>query len=181
MEKVSSCILLYMSKFIHFYADVNVMSSQASLQSPTESNKSGTDIRFDDIRTEFHPASGKEPVVAHFEDYGHTKEFTYTDPPNLRPWAPFQSRLDFEIAELILLAALNKEQTTKLISLLKRVAEGDEEFTLESHADIKKKWEGASDICTQVSQTTKISQFNYIDPMYSKVSKGNCGHTLQEC
>jgi hypothetical protein len=115
------------------------------------------DLQFDDIRTEFHPASGKEPVITHFEDYGHAEEFAYKNPPDPRPWAPFESRLDFEIAELILFAALNKEQTTKLISLMKRVAEGAEEFTLRSHDDIKKRWEKASDKCTKVSQTTMDS------------------------
>jgi len=145
MEKVSSCIhATLLIKVILSYVDVDTMPSLASSRSSTESEKSGTDIRFDDIRTEFHPASGKAPVIAHFDEYGHTEGSTYTDLPNPRPWAPFESHLDFEVAELILSAALNKEQTTTLISLLKRVAEGAEEFTLQSHDDIKKKWEEAA-------------------------------------
>jgi len=127
------------------------VSWPAPSPSPTEPDESGTEIQFDDIRTEFHPASGKQPIIEHFETYGHAKEFAYKEPPNSRPWAPFESHLYFEIAELILLAALNKEQTTMLISLLKCVAEGTEEFTLPSHDEINKKWEIASDICTKVN------------------------------
>ena len=147
----------------------------------TELAESGIDLRFDDIQTEFHPASGKEPVITHFEDYGHAEEFAYNDPPNQQPWAPFESRLDFEIAELILLAALNKEQTTTFISLLKRVAKGTEEFTLRSHDDIKKKWEKASDICTKVSRIMRICMFICIESMCLPVSKGNRDRSLQEC
>jgi hypothetical protein len=157
------------------------MSLPAPSQPPTELDESSIDIRFDDIRTEFHPASGKEPVIAHFEDYGRAEEFAYNDPPSQQPWAPFESRLDFEIAELILLAALNKEQTTTLISLLKHVANGAEEFTLRSHDDIKKKWEKASDICTKVSHNMRISMFVCIESMCLPVPKGDCDRSLQEC
>ena len=109
-------------------------------------------------------------MVEHFEDYGRAKEFAYKDAPHPRPWAPFESRLDFEIAELILMAAFNKEQTTTLISLLKHVAEGAEEFTLRSHDDVKKKWEKVSDKCTKVRRFTRVSVF-YPESMYFQFQK----------
>jgi hypothetical protein len=134
----------------------------ASLPSSPEPKVAEPGLQYDDIRTEFHPASGKDPVIEHFKDYGRAKDFAYNDPPNPKPWAPFESRLDFEIAELILLAALNREQTKTLISLFNRVADGREEFSLRSHDDIKKKWEKASNICTKVSHITTFT------PLYFK-------------
>ena len=115
------------------------------LRSPVPANP-----QLDDIRTEFHPASGKSPEIASFEEYGQTDQFEYEYPPNRTPWAPFQTRLDFEIAELTLISALNREQTTKLISLFKRCAKGEEEFTIRSHDEINAKWEQASNKCTKV-------------------------------
>lgn len=147
-SQIGTSLLL---KFTCSCTELDIMPSPAPSQSPTESDSSGSDIQFDDIQTEFHLASGKDPVIEHFGDYGHTEEFAYKDPPKSRPWAPSESCLDFEIANLIPQAALNKEQTTTLIALLKCVAAG-EEFSLRSHNDIKNKCETASDICTKMSQ-----------------------------
>jgi hypothetical protein len=134
-----------------FLAEIDSPPVSAFSRSPTPSDMPETDPQLDDFRTEFHPASGKAPIIAHFDDYGCSQQFKYNKPPDRTPWSPFKTRLDFEIAELILLAALNKEQTTTLISLLKRCAGGDESFTLRSHDEIKKKWEIASYKCINVS------------------------------
>jgi hypothetical protein len=110
-----------------------------------------TNPGLDDFRTEFHPSSKKASVTVSFEQYGQEQPFAYHHHPDQQPWAPFRTRLDFEIADLILEAALSEGQTTKLISLLKRCAESPGEFTLQSHADITKTWEEASSKCVDVS------------------------------
>ena len=65
----------------------------------------------DDIRTEFHPNSGQPTQTAHFADYGHRQELArHTFRPPKKPWRPFRTRLDFEVAELILETAMNAKR-----------------------------------------------------------------------
>jgi hypothetical protein len=63
---------------------------------------------------------------------------------------PFRTRLDFEIAELILDSALNKEQTNRLISLLNRCAGPTENFTIRNQDELLKFWDLASNKCINV-------------------------------
>jgi hypothetical protein len=105
----------------------------------------------DDIRTEFHPNSGRPTQTAHFADYGHRQESArHTFRPPKKPWRPFRTRLDFEVAELILETAMNAKQTTTLISLLQRCAMGIEKFTIHSHDDLQQTWEQSSVKSVQV-------------------------------
>ncbi|KAF5360242.1 hypothetical protein D9757_012886 [Collybiopsis confluens] len=72
-----------------------------------------------DVRTVYHPKSGKATAIQHFEDYmaSRTKEDTSLRPINEKPWLPFQARLDFEIAALALECSMNQHQTNTLIEL----------------------------------------------------------------
>lgn len=107
--------------------------------------------QIDDIRTEYHPRSGRAPVIASFEQFGKTETLVDTEPPvNMCPWTPFRTRLDFEMAEFILDAALNERQTKTLFSLLDRVAGKYEEFTITNHDDLKNMWKLASKKCVEV-------------------------------
>ena len=121
---------------------------------------------FDDIRTEFHPNSGRPPKVVHFADYGREQESaqrTFRRPK--KPWRPFRTRLDFEVAELILDTAMNAKQTTTLISLLQRCALGIEKFTIRSHDDLQKTWTQSSIKSVAVSENSLwrvlILKFSY--------------------
>jgi hypothetical protein len=107
--------------------------------------------QIDDFRTEYHPSSGRPPILQRFEDYGQHNPSIAVTPSDERPWEPFRSRLDFEIAELALEAALNKKQTDRLLSLFDRCARQLDNFTLRNHADMSKLWDLASDRCTHVS------------------------------
>lgn len=111
----------------------------------------------DSIKIEFHPASGRPAKITSFGDYGRDH---YPDPipPDRRPWTPFQSRIDFEIAELSLEAALNHSQLDRLIKLVHCAANRDPEnsFTIKSAGEMKKVWEEASRLRTPVSITSFI-------------------------
>jgi len=69
---------------------------------------------------------------------------------NKHPWAPFKSRLEFEIAELALEACLNNDQTDRLIMLCNRCASQSEKFTFKNHKDICKRWDAVSHCTTGV-------------------------------
>ncbi|KAK7021365.1 hypothetical protein VNI00_017416 [Paramarasmius palmivorus] len=65
----------------------------------------------DDIKTEYHPASGRGTEQKRFGDYGFQQEEEYREPINKEPWRLFPTRFDFEVAELALDCAMNKKQT----------------------------------------------------------------------
>ncbi|KAG1741774.1 uncharacterized protein EDB91DRAFT_1237047 [Suillus paluster] len=73
-------------------------------------------------------------------------------PPSAEPWRPFQSRLEFEVAELALEVGLNNQKTDRLIKLCHRCIVGKEKFTFKNHKDIHIKWEAAS---VRITQFTK--------------------------
>ncbi|KAF8195254.1 hypothetical protein K438DRAFT_1906569 [Mycena galopus ATCC 62051] len=88
-----------------------------------------------------------------FEDYRATQVPPQRrNPINKKPWAPFRTRLDFEIAEFVQDAMLNKNQINVLLSLIQRCSKNPEGWTLQNQADLKKQWTFASEICTEFQQ-----------------------------
>lgn len=67
-----------------------------------------------DIKTEYHPSSGRRASIVSFEEYDYERQ-PRPIPPAQHPWKPFRSLIDFEIAEVALEAALNRSQLDKLI------------------------------------------------------------------
>lgn len=109
----------------------------------------------DDIKTEYHPSSGLPPRIVPFAEYDRARQ-PRPMPPEQRPWEPFRSRLDFEIAEIALEAALNRSQLDRLIKLIHRVAEKDEDdpFTILTAGEMKTMWDLASGKRTSVRSFT---------------------------
>ncbi|KAG2036469.1 hypothetical protein BDR03DRAFT_866074, partial [Suillus americanus] len=64
--------------------------------------------------------------------------------PNKKPWLPFKSRLEFEVTQIALEAALNNDQTDWLIKICRQCAIGNDKFTFKNHKDIHRKWDAAS-------------------------------------
>ncbi|KAG2060965.1 hypothetical protein BDR06DRAFT_966783 [Suillus hirtellus] len=107
----------------------------------------------DDIKVEHHPNSGIKAQIHPFNNF-HCHPATslaYTTPNN-HPWRPFQSRLEFEVAELALEVGLNNEQTDHLINICHQCSLRKDSFMLKNHKDIHSKWEAASH---QITKFTK--------------------------
>ncbi|KAG2046352.1 hypothetical protein BDR06DRAFT_899401 [Suillus hirtellus] len=66
-------------------------------------------------------------------------------------WQPFMCRADFEFAELAHQAALNKDQTNKMLVLIWQIAEGHTKFTFKSHAEVSKAWDRSATQMTPIS------------------------------
>jgi hypothetical protein len=102
------------------------------------------------IRTEYHPNSGHGVKVETFENY---REHTFK-PVSIseitEPWHPFQSRTDFEFAQLALDTSLTKAHVDRLIQLVKRCISGQDSFNLMNHQDLYKTWDVASTMLTPV-------------------------------
>lgn len=113
-------------------------------------------LAIDDIRTEYHPNSGRGVKVETFEDY---REHTFKPvavPEITEPWRPFQSRTDFEFAQLALDAALTKAHVDKLIQLVGRCIRGHDSFNLMNHQDLYKTWDAASTMLTPVPTNVTV-------------------------
>ncbi|KAI0030092.1 hypothetical protein K488DRAFT_54986 [Vararia minispora EC-137] len=103
-----------------------------------------TQYQLDDIRTEYHPRSGRDTETVHFDDYGRKQ--TLSEPvPAAKPWKPsFKTREDFELAEIMLEACVNETLTDRLLKIFQSCAEDRGKVTFRSYSDVKQAWEHAS-------------------------------------
>ncbi|KAG1879198.1 hypothetical protein F4604DRAFT_1579346 [Suillus subluteus] len=107
----------------------------------------------DDIKVEHHPNSGIETKVHPFNNFHHHPAASSVHtPPDDQPWRPFQSQLEFNVAELALEAGLNNKQTDRLIKICLRSSVGKDKFTFRNHKDIHSKWEAASHRVTKFTK-----------------------------
>ena len=113
--------------------------------------------QLDDIRVEYTPSSHRDAEIFPFSDFSriHFPEPTAPD-PDRSPWYPFRTLLDFEVAELSLDAALNQEQSERLIKLMRRAHDTRERFTLRSHSDLRRSWDASGTRLTPVSVYTLL-------------------------
>lgn len=118
----------------------------------------------DDIRTEYHPHSGRPTHVNHFIDYGSTpsEEPKVQLPDDQKPWYPFRSRVDFEFAEIALKSHLNKRAVNTLIAIVKACSSGQASFTLDSHEEMRELLHGASSKLTSVRYFTNSLLFLFM-------------------
>ena len=71
--------------------------------------------------------------------------------PDEEPWLPFQSREEFEFAEIVHDAAMNQGQINALIKLIHNCQAKPGSFTLGSCDELKSYWETASKLLTGVN------------------------------
>ncbi|KAG1733838.1 hypothetical protein EDB19DRAFT_1896555 [Suillus lakei] len=101
----------------------------------------------DDTSDIHHPKSGIPTKIFAFSDFmrhpAHHSSWSAPE-PNAKPWRPFRSRLEFDIAEIALEAALNNEQTDRLIDICRHCAAQLEKFMFKNHKDVRAKWDAVS-------------------------------------
>ena len=67
------------------------------------------------------------------------------------PWKPYRSRVDFEFSELVTSALLPKEHIETLITIIQKVASGEDKFTIKSNSDLAALKKSAAELLTPVS------------------------------
>jgi hypothetical protein len=97
----------------------------------------------DDIKIVYHPYCGKPEEIFHLEDYNSSLPQPTDIPTEEKPWRPFRTRTDFEIAELIFATHMNKDQTTIFLKLLHKIAADPKCFTIANKSELDNTWEGA--------------------------------------
>ena len=105
-----------------------------------------------DIVIEYHPHSKKGTRIVSVEEFkaSLSDDSEPTAPPDDKPWRPFQSREDFEFAELVHDAALNRPQIERLIKLIQRCQDAPGAFTFRNYGDLKNSLDSASKLLAPV-------------------------------
>jgi hypothetical protein len=95
----------------------------------------------DDVKIEHHSHSERPAEILPLKTYQGRRYKIETPKLNTQqPWKPFQTRAEFEFAEVALKAGLSKNQADTLISLMKRCIRGEETFEIDSHAHLCEIW-----------------------------------------
>ncbi len=133
----------------------DIPHSPATSEAESRDISGDTELQVDDIRTIFHPSSGKVTIIDHFDQYRSRAADQQIDPPiDQCPWRPFSSRRDFDIAEFALDAALSERQMDKFLKLLKSSALDEAHLTpsnIKTRKDVKASWDRAANLVTPVS------------------------------
>lgn len=115
---------------------------------------SGPQYNDDDIKIVWHPRAGREPEIISFEEWGQRMASKPAIVTNKAPWRPyFQTREDFELADIFRRNSMNKKDQNKVIELIRAGTNGSSNVTFTSAADVEKAWEFAKmdlvDVCAQ--------------------------------
>lgn len=124
--------------------------SDASMRSLPAGGTSRISIdRPREFKTEFHPRSSRPDLLQSFEEFGITSHAPEA-PTDEEPWRPFQSRGDFEFAEIAVDASLSKAHINALLDLISRVRTGQTEVTLKNENDLRQTYDNAAKELTPV-------------------------------
>ncbi|KAF6754610.1 hypothetical protein DFP72DRAFT_898326 [Ephemerocybe angulata] len=103
----------------------------------------------DDIRTEYHPNSGRPRRQDAFEEYRRQhRSKPMTPEKKHEPWFPFESRADFEFSELALKCCLNQSQITSFLNIIQRCVDGEDTLHFKDYSDLSRTWNSASHLLT---------------------------------
>ena len=94
---------------------------------------------------EHHPHAEIPSVWRPASQYQHVLPVDFTQ-LNQEPWRPFNTRLDFEVAEFLLQNGLNKAQGTMFFDLVHRIVRNPRQLTLASYEDVQKAWDEAKSV-----------------------------------
>lgn len=95
----------------------------------------------DDVKVVWHPSDGREPEIMSREEW--SQYITPKSPPPSRsaPWRPhFQTREDFELANIFRKYHMKAEDQDKVIQLTKAGADRKSNVTFSGVRDIQNAW-----------------------------------------
>ncbi|PBK63200.1 hypothetical protein ARMSODRAFT_1024229 [Armillaria solidipes] len=120
---------------------------------PAASDQPRPDVTY--IHTEYHPSSGRDSREELLEEYQACEEKSKVDFDD-SPWHPFESKIDFELAEFILQAALNEGEIDGLLKNI--VPEESQHRDKTYYADFKRAvWHKAFEIIlSSIKDRSKI-------------------------
>lgn len=100
----------------------------------------------------YHPHSGRPSERRTFTDYIHKQQSSRVPLVNDEPWRPFfNTREDFEFAQILMEAGVTKDHSDRLLKLFKKCLSGNGVLTYSNHSEIKASWDRAETKLTAVS------------------------------
>ncbi|KAH9168438.1 hypothetical protein EDB89DRAFT_1855509 [Lactarius sanguifluus] len=122
----------------------------------------------DKITTEYHPNSGRPPRTQSFDEYNGEHQF-FSSPPagSAEPWLPFfNTREDFEFAEILMESHMNKVQSERLIKLVKLCLNRKGTLTFSNYSDLQTAWDRAASQLTPFSVDNILVRYNGVDQTF---------------
>jgi hypothetical protein len=106
-----------------------------------------------DIEIVYHPHSEKDTLILSPEEFkeGLNPRSEPAGPLDGEPWRPFSSRVDFDFAELVHNAKLNRKQIEGLIKIIQQCKDEPGLFTFNGYNDLKKVLDSTEKLLTKVS------------------------------
>ncbi|OSC97911.1 hypothetical protein PYCCODRAFT_1418559 [Trametes coccinea BRFM310] len=101
-------------------------------------------FELDDFLVEYHPRSHRPRSISHFADFRRAHPPVNPSTIHPEPYKPFRSVVDFRFAEFALETALNKNEVTKLLKLIRDIIEKPAAFTYKSSQEVTDTWEAAA-------------------------------------
>lgn len=149
-----------------------------------------------DICIVYHPSALEDEQRFSFEDFCGQPEgeeqnhetilasFTHQD-----PWRPFPTRLDFDLAEVMLDSHMNTEQMERTISLFRQVLPNPENsaiFTISNGSDLSNMWNAArssraTGVCSIFNSYLNIMSDLMFILIFSLLSTSYLYHTRIGC
>lgn len=101
-----------------------------------------SDLNVDDVKIVWHPTDAREPEIMSREEWSQYITPKSSPPSNAAPWRPhFQSREDFELANIFRKYRMKAEDQDRVIKLTKAGADGKSNITFNGVRDIENAWE----------------------------------------
>ncbi|KAK0476943.1 hypothetical protein IW261DRAFT_1566392 [Armillaria novae-zelandiae] len=95
----------------------------------------------DYIRTEYHPHSSRQPRLDKVEEFQAQTGSRSTIASEDKPWSPFSSRDDFELAEWILESGINQGDIDALLTMM--IKRGGQVPSFQNHRELIAMWKKA--------------------------------------
>ncbi|KAK0492430.1 hypothetical protein EDD18DRAFT_1108823 [Armillaria luteobubalina] len=108
----------------------------------------------DYIHTEYHPHSGRQPRLDKVEEFQAQMGSRSTITSEDKPWSPFSSRDDFELAEWILESAINQGDIDALLTMM--IKRGGQVPSFQNHQELIAMWKKAVHLRTSANPTNSL-------------------------
>ncbi|KAK0471799.1 hypothetical protein IW261DRAFT_1571685 [Armillaria novae-zelandiae] len=112
---------------------------------------SGSEPRVEYICTEYHPHSNRPPRLDKVEEFQPQTKPSATLSSDDKPWSPFSSRDDFELAEWILESGINQGDIDALLTMMTK--RGGQVPSFQNHRELIAMWKKAAHLCTTFEST----------------------------
>ncbi|KAG1731089.1 uncharacterized protein EDB91DRAFT_1058995 [Suillus paluster] len=119
----------------------------------------------DTFKMEYHPKSGHTTSIETFLTFGCKQD---QHPPIIdeEPWQLFSCCADFEFAELVHNAALNKDHTDVLLQLIWRIIDGQARLSFKSHHNVSAAWDRVAGQITPFEKHTITARHKQEDLVF---------------